>query len=165
MLVDAGWPPDRIGIVVGIVASTAGIAGAVGGGLLTRRYGRSRVLALSCAAQAVALSAFLPLSSGFAPLVFTVTVLGLFGGVYAAGSVAATTVIMDLSRRELAAGDFTILTSLGFFVSLAAGAISVTLANHLGYRPVLLAAITLVVTAAIANSRQPDPAGRSLSTR
>lgn len=122
------------------ISSPAGIAGAVGGGLLTRRYGRSRVLALSCAGQAVALSAFLPLSSGYAPLPLTVTVLCLFGGAYAAGSVAVNTVIMDLSRRELAASDFTVLT---------------VWASSFHWRPVLSASPSPTTPATDQSSSQP----------
>jgi predicted MFS family arabinose efflux permease len=157
MLVDAGWSPDRIGVVVGMAGSVLGVAGAVFGGFLTRRLRRSRVLALSCGGQAVALAAFVPLGSGFAPVPLTVGVLSFFAATYAVGSVAVNTIIMDLSRREFAASDFTILTSLGFFVTLAGGALSVAVAEHAGYRAVLLVAVGLVLVAAVINFRQPDP--------
>jgi predicted MFS family arabinose efflux permease len=157
MLVDAGWSPDRIGVVVGIVASAAGIAGATGGGLLIQHFGRSRALALTCAAQTVALGTFIPLSSGFAPLPLTVAVVCGFGLAFAAGSVAINTILMDLTRRNLAASDFTLLTSIGYLLALAGGALGVGIANHTGYRPVLLAAITLLLAAAVLSIRQPDP--------
>jgi MFS family permease len=155
--VDAGWSPDRIGVVVGMAGSVLGVAGAVLGGLLTRRLGRSQVLALSCGGQAVALAAFLPLGSGFAPVPLTVAVLSFFAATYAASSVAVNTILMDLTRRQFAASDFTILTSLASLVTLAGGALSIAAAEHTGYRPILLAAVCLVLVATVINSRQPDP--------
>ncbi|MEU4393077.1 MFS transporter [Kribbella sp. NPDC023855] len=160
MLVDADWSPDRIAVVVGMAGSVLGVAGAVLGGFLTRRLGRSQVLALSCGGQAVALAAFLPLGAGFAPVPLTVAVLSFFAATYAAASVAVNTILMDLTRRQFAASDFTILTSLASLVTLAGGALSIAIAEHTGYQPVLLVAVGLVLVATAVNLRQPDPVYR-----
>lgn len=156
MLVDAGWSADRIGFTVGVVGSSVAGVGALGAGFLVKRLGRRRVLVLSCGAQGLVLLGFTPLALGHAPFLATAATLCLFGAVYAAGSVAINAITMDLARPTTAASDFTVLTSVGFFVSLAGGALAVALAERVGYVPVLLGAAASVLTAAVVNARLKD---------
>jgi MFS family permease len=153
MLIDAGWSAARMGFVVGIIGSVVGGLAAVGAGFLVKRFGRRRVLALSCGAQGLVLLGFSPLALGHAPFLATTVALCLFGGAYAAGSVAINAITMDFTRPATAASDFAVLTSVGFFVSLAGGALAVALAGGVGYLPVLVGAGVLVLTAAVVNAR------------
>lgn len=157
MLVDAGWSVDRVGFMVGVVVSAVGGLAALGAGFLIKRLGRRRVLALSCGAQGLVLLGFSPMALGHAPFLATTVVLCSFGAVYAAGSVAINAITMDLTRPATAASDFTVLTSVGMFVSLAGGALAVALADQVGYLAVLIAAAVSVLAAAVVNGRLKDP--------
>jgi MFS family permease len=157
MLVDAGWSADRVGLVVGIAVSSVGGVAALGAGLLVKRLGRRRVLALSCGAQGLALLGFSPMALGHAPFLMTTVALCSFGAVYAAGSVAINAITMDFTRPATAASDFTVLASVGTFVSLLGGALAVALAGQVGYLTVLAGAALSVLAAAVVNARLKDP--------
>ncbi|HUQ55225.1 MFS transporter [Lentzea sp.] len=157
MLVDAGWSADRVGLIVGIAVSSVGGLAALGAGLLVKRLGRRRVLALSCGAQGLALLGFSPMALGHAPFLGTTVALCSFGAVYAAGSVAINAITMDFTRPATAASDFTVLASVGTFVSLVGGALAVALAGHVGYLAVLIVATMSVMAAAVVNARLKDP--------
>jgi predicted MFS family arabinose efflux permease len=152
MLVDAGWPLDRIGFVVGVVGSLAGVLAAVLSGALLRRLGRRRGLVLLTGSQAVPVLAMLPLAAGAAPLHPTMLVLCAFCAVYAGLSVAFTVVSMDLSRPASAASDFTVLSGIAVVTSMAGGPAALAAAAHLGYAPVLATTAVVALAAAAANA-------------
>lgn len=156
MLVDAGWQADLIGFIVHVLGSATGGISAVGAGFLVKRLGRKRVLALSRGAQGLVPLGFGPPALGHAPVRATTVVPCLFGGVHA-GSVALDAITTDFARPAMAASDFTVLTSVGSFVSPAGGALTVAVADRVGYLPVLLGAAVSVLTAAVVNARLKDP--------
>ncbi|MEU7771032.1 MFS transporter [Micromonospora taraxaci] len=144
-LVDAGWSLGRIGVVTGVVISAPAIVAGLVAGLGIGRFGRGGVLVVGGAALTVSTLLLLPLMNGRAPLGATVAALCCFMVAYTIANVVLYTVNMDYSRPDTGGTDFTVLSSFGLVCSFVAASIGLAAADRVGYPPVAVAAIVLVV--------------------
>ncbi|MET7670137.1 MFS transporter [Micromonospora luteifusca] len=167
-LVDAGWSLGRIGVVTGVVTSAPAIVAGLVAGLGIGRFGRSGVLVVGGVALTVSTLLLLPLMNGRAPLGATVAALCCFMVAYTIANVVLYTVNMDYSRPDTGGTDFTVLSSFGLVCSFVAASIGLAAADGVGYPPVAVAAIVLVVAGVVlglAHQRRfpnrPGPVGGS----
>lgn len=153
MMVDTGWSLTAIGVVTTIVAGGFAMAGALGSGVLVRRWGRRRTLLTFSGVQALAVLALLPLASGSREAVLTVVAVCLVNTGYAAAATVVYTVNMDLCREASAGTDYTVLASFAFACSLVAGAVALTVAAQVGYVAVVAGSAVLIGVALLVAAR------------
>ncbi len=153
-LVDRGMTLAELGTMLGVVGFTAGLLGALAGGALTNRVGRRRSLvgfgmlqALGIAGYAAVAALDLPREAVWAAATFEHFVGGM--------AVAALfTLMMDASRPEQAATDYTLQASTVVIATGAAAAISGFGAERFGYDGLFLGAAVLAFAGvALAASR------------
>jgi MFS family permease len=147
-----------IGEMLGLLGFTLGLAGAALGGVLCDRFGRRRTLVLSTAVEAAALALYVPTAMG-APVEWLWAVSGVEA--FTTGIVTASvfTVMMDASRPEQGATDFTVQASVLVLFPGLFGAASGFLARSVGY-PTHFAIAAIVAAAGallIALHRGPAP--------
>ena len=133
MLVDAGWPLDRIGAVSIVGGGTAAVLASLASGALLTRLGRRRTLVAFGLVTVVAITALFPLAQGQSGTLAGLAAVALLNIAYASAGTAVYTINMDWSRPGSAGSDFTVQDSLVHFCSLLAGAAGLALAGVLGY--------------------------------
>ncbi|MDF2445962.1 MAG: transporter [Moraxellaceae bacterium] len=170
MLVDMGLDLKQIGLMVSLVGSFAALAGALLGGWLTARMGRARAIIGFGALQAlgVAIYAWLPWQHDQGlpvPLALIYGINAIEHFVSGMAMAALLTAVMDLSRGEHAAADFTVQVSIlaifGGSFYLVAGIVAEAL-GYTGYFLVsALIGLVLLWPAAVYCHRLPQlAAGR-----
>lgn len=172
MLIDMGLDLKQIGLMVSLVGSVAALTGALLGGWLTTVIGRYHAIIGFGALQGLGVAAYAWLSwqheaGGVVslPMIYAVNALEHF--VSGMAMAALLTAVMDLSRPDHAAADFTVQVSIlaifGGSFYLAAGFV----AEALGYTGYFLVsgalALVLLWPAAIYCRRLPWLAGRHVS--
>ncbi len=132
-LVDAGMDMDAIGWLLGTAGFTAGLLGALVGGLGIRRLGRHRALIAFGVFQAFTVTAYaLPsLGVGGLPLLATVTTAEHFAGGMA--TVALFTMMMDACRAHTEGSDYTVQASIVVIATGFASGLSGISASITGY--------------------------------
>lgn len=139
-LVDNGWELGDIGFVTRVVGSLAGVLSAVAAAPVIARFGRHNALALFTLGQAAVLLLLIPLATGDAsqPVVY-MAVVGFF--LFNPALLASlSTIIMDYAAQTQAkATFFTLQLSLVVVMGFIYSAISMMLAQSLGY-------LTIVIT-------------------
>ena len=133
MLVDAGWPLDRIGAVSIVGGGTAAVLASLASGALLTRLGRRRTLVAFGLVTVVAIMALFPLAQGQSGTLAGLAAVALLNIAYASAGTAVYTINMDWSRPGSAGSDFTVQDSLVHLYSLLAGAAGLALAGVLGY--------------------------------
>ena len=164
MLVDAGLSLGEIGLMLGLAASVASLAGALTGGALIPRVGRKPSLVLFGSLQAVALCAYLVPAAG---MVRPAAIYGVAMAVAFAGGMATAalyTNMMDRSDPRTGATDFTLQQSLCAFGPVLGASLSGLSAARLGYTMhfVLCASVSLVGVLIVARWLSSDPARSEL---
>lgn len=172
MLVDMGLDLKQIGLMVSIVGSVAALTGAMLGGWLTARLGRFNAIIGFGALQALGIAAYAALSwlhdqGQPVPLVLIYAINALEHFVSGMAMAALLTAVMDLSRPEHAASDFTVQVSLlavfGGSFYLGAGYVAEAL-GYTGYFLVSgLLALVLLWPAAVYCRRLPQLAAPGVS--
>jgi len=132
-LVDEGLGKTEIGWMVGTAGFSAGLLGAVLGGVLLQRLGRRRSLVVFGILQAAGVACYA--AAAVVPCGLA-TLTGLCAYEHFAGGMATCalfTVMMDTCRREAAATDYTVQACVVVIATGAASAASGFLAQALGY--------------------------------
>jgi Major Facilitator Superfamily len=164
MLVDAGWPLDRIGAVSVVGGGTAAVLASLGSGALLTRLGRQRTLVAFGLVEVVAIMALFPLAHGQSGTLAGLAVVALVNIAYASAGTVVYTINMDWSRTGSAGSDFTIQDSLVHLCSLLTGAAGLGLAGILGYPRTLGLSVVLglagVAAAAWLFDQPSDPSQR-----
>jgi MFS family permease len=137
MLVDAGWPLDRIGVVSLLGGGMVAMLAALTSGAFLTALGRRRALVVFGVVQVAALAALIPLARGAASPLSVLAAVGLLNVAYAAAGTAIYTINMDWSRARSAGTDYTLQDSFVHLWSQAAGAAGLGLAGAIGYPGVL----------------------------
>lgn len=140
LLVDSGFSIKDIALILGIAGFSAGLLGAVVGGLLVNKLGRYRSLLLFAIIQAIAVSAWALLSIEslasmkmiVKPLVYILSTLEHFTGGLA--TAALFTAMMDHCRKECAGSDYTIQACIVVTMTIFASSTSGISATELGYQ-------------------------------
>lgn len=135
MLVDLGLGLDDIGALIGVAGSTAGLAGALGGGLAVTRLGARRAVLLFGLMQSAAVALWALPAAGFSsgPVLLLASLAE--HGCSGLATVSVFTVMMAACRRDEghAGTDYTLQAS-AFVVSSGVGAaLSGLLAQAVGY--------------------------------
>lgn len=159
LLVDVGMSLSQIGWMYGTVAYSAGILGAVIGGMLIKPMGRKRSLILSTLLLAGANLLHLLPAWGFTSLPVLYFVSATFNLVYGMTSVVLSTMMMDNARTETAGTDYTLQTTILFIGSLIAAGVSGFLTTEMGYGGVFAmgGALTLINTVVVAKAVSQAP--------
>lgn len=152
-LVDTGWSLTDIAALLGVGGFTAGLVGAAAGGALVAPLGRHRALVLFGLLQALSLG-------GYAIAAWTG--LGVWAAVLAehflggCATAALFTAMMDASRPDRGATDYTLQASIVVVASMVSAGVSGVLAAHLGYAGVFgLGAVVALGAPALAASIRP----------
>jgi hypothetical protein len=161
LLVDAGWPLDRIGVMSLVGGSTIALLSALATGALLSVFRRRRVLIGTAVLQAGAIAAVLVLAAGTAGALPGLVAVALLNGAYAAAGTVVYTVSMDWSRTASAGTDFTVQDSFVHLLTQVAGAAGLGLAGLLSYPAVLFGALLLAALGTVAvtelfRERAPD---------
>ena len=143
LLVDLKFTLTQIGEIVGVISYSAGIVGALMGGVIISKWGVDRSLVWFGILQGISVLACLPLARGETSLVVVYAVnisLQLFASM---AYTAVCTVMLEKSQAATAGTDYTIQTSIiylgGILAMVAAGSIS----ERLGYESMLVVATGL----------------------
>ncbi|MEO0827581.1 MAG: MFS transporter [Cyanobacteria bacterium J06639_16] len=153
LLIDIGLSLSEIGWMYGTAAYSAGLVGAVIGGILIKPLGRKRSLILFTLLLAgVTLLHVLP-TLGFTSLPMLYFVSSAFNLTYSMMAVALGTLMMDKTRSEMAGTDYTLQVTLLFIGNMIAAGISGFMASAMGYGGVFVVSGGVTVVNAIAASR------------
>ena len=143
MLVDVGWPLDRIGAVSIVGGGIAAVLASLASGALLTRLGRRRTLVAFGLVTVVGIMALFPLAQGYSGMLAGLAAVALLNIAYASVGTAVYTINMDWSRTGSAGSDFTVQDSLVHLCSLFAGVAGLGLAGILGYPPTLGLSVVL----------------------
>ena len=149
MLVDVGWPLDRIGAVSIIGGGTAAVLASLGSGALVTRLGRRPALVGFGVLQVAAVISLWPLAWGQGGTLMGLASVALLNVAYASAGTAVYTISMDWSRAGSAGSDFTVQDSLVHLCSQLTGAAALGLAGALGY-PRMLGLSVILGSAGVA---------------
>lgn len=132
-LVDLGFSLAAIGVLYGVVAYSAGVIGALVGGLLVPSLGRKRSLVIFAAMMALATALFILPALGItnAPMLYGAAIALHLS--YSMGYTALSTIMMDKSRYATAGFDYTLQVTLVFIGSLLVGGLSGFVTEAIGY--------------------------------
>jgi predicted MFS family arabinose efflux permease len=163
MLVDAGWELDRIGMVLIAGGGTVMVTGALIGGAILAILQRRRAWVLFGLAQVAAAVGLVPMSQPEPAVAAVLAEIVLLHLAYAFTGTAIFTVSMDWTRPQSAGSDYTIQACFAQLCSHGAGAVSLALAESLGYAMIagLSAGLAVAGTAAmrlVPRRAEPAPA-------
>lgn len=138
LLIDSGFSVKDIAIVLGVTGFSAGLIGAVVGGLLVNKLGRFKSLLIFGIIQAFAVAGWgilsiesLSLSNAAKLLIYILSTLEHFTGGLA--TAALFTAMMDHCRKHCAGSDYTIQACIVVAMTILASTLSGVSATELGY--------------------------------
>jgi predicted MFS family arabinose efflux permease len=162
----AGLSLSDIGLMLGIVGSSAAFAGALAGGAAVRALGRRGALILFGALQTLGIAAMsLAVQFPSMPMFYAITAAEHLTSAMATASLF--TAMMDFCRPGKEGTDYTVQASLVVIASAGASALSGFSADALGYGPHFLASAALSAAGvlAVATYRPSDPSFALLPPR
>jgi MFS transporter, PAT family, beta-lactamase induction signal transducer AmpG len=152
LLVDLGLSMVDIGLMIGIVAFSAGIPAALATGLIVKPLGRKKALIYVGLFQAAALSTYLLPTFGWKslPVLYAAAIIAQMG--MCAAETVICTIAMDNSRQASPGTDYALQNSLMYFSGIFAMVISGFIAQRIGYQGLFLLSVvvSLVIVGAIA---------------
>lgn len=157
-LVDAGWPLERIGLVVNIFGSLAGLGAAMATGWGLGRIDRRAALLAGALLQAGgALAVLLVVGNAGAILAGLGAVLFFIG--YNPAATMLATLMMDRAGPDSPATDYTFQFSITQIATMGMMTLASSLAGMIGYAGVVLLAVAASLAAAMASLgyRAPGP--------
>jgi MFS transporter, PAT family, beta-lactamase induction signal transducer AmpG len=148
-LVDNHYDLEAIGLMTGLVGSTAGIGGALLGGFLVTRIGRRRSLVLFGLGQAVAVTgySYLAMAPPTTAALYVVCTVETFAS--GAATAALFTCMMDWSERFSSGTDYTTQASTVVWAQLGFGMVAGFSAHAFGYATHFAIAGVLCVLAVV----------------
>jgi len=134
LLVDSGLSIKDIALILGVAGFSAGLLGAVVGGLLVNKLGRFKALLIFGIIQAFAVAAWaiLPMGVVSKPVIYLLSALEHFTGGLA--TAALFTAMMDHSRIQCAGSDYTIQACIVVTMTILASTLSGISATEMGYQ-------------------------------
>ncbi|WP_017660898.1 MFS transporter [Baaleninema simplex] len=145
LLVDIGWSLEEIGWLLGVFGMTMTIFGSLVAGSLVSKIGRKRsfLVALSLTTVGILTQVLPTLGWTQPPILYGIVSLSFF----AMGITGTTTftIMMDNSRRDMAATDYTLQTSVIPLCSILSAALSGSIAGAIGYRSVFLMSAAILI--------------------
>ncbi|MEN2987852.1 MFS transporter [Tistrella sp. BH-R2-4] len=156
-LVAAGWPLDRIGLVVNLAGPVAGIAGALLAGRLAMRMGRRRALIMAATVQLAGIAAVALPVLGTAPAGAAAVAVCLYFLLYNPGATVMAMVMMDRASAARPATDYSVQSTLHAAMgmgSISAGAAIAAAAGPMAALWVAIAAGLLALLGSLVLYRQ-----------
>lgn len=151
-LVDAGWTLARIGLVVNVFGSIAGVGAALLCGKLLARIGRRQALLGAAGLQLLGVAGIgLPALGVDSPVAVGAAVV-LYFLLYNPAATVLATLMMDQASPDSPATDYTLQYSLSQGFVMAMTAAGATLSISLGYGGVVLLSAALAVVAIAASA-------------
>lgn len=141
LLVDQGWGPARIGLMVNVLGSIVGLAAALASGWCMQRLSRHEALILGVGLQIIGIAVLLLPAWGMTQ-VAAVGAIAYFL-CYNPVSVVIATMMMDRAAPQSAATDFTLQFTSGQFAAIAAMSTGAPIAAQIGYGGVLGVALAV----------------------
>ncbi|WP_409516539.1 MFS transporter, partial [Achromobacter sp.] len=152
-LIDAGWGLESVGLVVNVLGSLAGVAGALVYGRLLRRYSRRRAMVVAALLQLLGICGLALPAMGWASAAMAGAAVVAYFLLYNPAATVLATLMMDQSSAASPSTDYTLQVSLSqCFVMLLTSA-GAMLAARIGYGGVVAAAVVLALLAAAASLR------------
>lgn len=153
-LSSSGMTVPEIGKLLGVFGFLAGLAGALAGGAAVGRLGRRKALLIFGVCQAVAVAGFAALAFGRPSTFHVYAVCTAEHFASGLGTASLFTAMMDWSRPERAATDYTVQASVVVIATSLAAIASGFLAQAVGYGATFAAAaafclVGVAVTAAL----------------
>lgn len=151
LLVDVGLSLAEIGVLQGVASYSFGMVAAIAAGFWITSLGRKRSLLLFSWFKFVAIASFFLPALGVTTLPVLYLVATGSQIAFNMGVTITFTIMMDYSQPETAGTDFTMQSSLIYFVGLGTSALSGMLAEAIGYSGVfaISAALSLFSIALI----------------
>lgn len=146
ILVDAGWPLERIGFVVNVLGSLVGVLSALAAGWLIGRLGRRRMLVVAAILQIPGVLVLALPVLGYTGSFSVALAVGLYFLLYNPAAAVLATLMMDHTSAESPATDYTLQYSLNQFFAMGMITVGAALAGTLGY----LSVVGLAALAALA---------------
>jgi PAT family beta-lactamase induction signal transducer AmpG len=148
-LVDNHYDLEAIGLMTGLVGSTAGIAGALLGGVLVTKIGRRRSLVVFGLSQAIAVTgySYLAMAPPSTTALYVVCTVETFAS--GAATAALFTCMMDWSERFSSGTDYTTQASTVVWAQLGFGVLAGFSAHVFGYATHFAIASALCVLAVV----------------
>ncbi|HCF17986.1 MAG TPA: MFS transporter, partial [Rhodospirillum rubrum] len=157
VLVDRGWGMDRIGLMVNVFGSIAGIVAAFVTGSLLHRFSRRAVLVGAAFFQVPGIAVILvPAVWGFGDGVATLAVILYFLCYNPAATVLAT-LMMDHASPRRPATDYTFQYSLNMGFAMGAMSLAAALAQRIGYGGVVILGAAVAVLVALLSMGYRSP--------
>lgn len=157
VLVDAGWPMARIGLVVNILGSLVGAVSAVLTGWVIRHVGRRRVLIGAALLQIPAVLAVAIPVAGHTGVVAVALAVSLYYIAYNPTWTVLATMMMDRAAPSSPGTDYSLQWSFYVAFQMAISAAGMALAERFGYQGVLLLATAVACVTVLAAWRYRVP--------
>jgi MFS family permease len=163
-LVDLGLSMTDIGLMIGIVAFSAGIPAALATGLIVKPLGRKKALIYVGLFQAAALSTYLLPTFGWKslPILYAASIVAQMG--MCAAETVICVIAMDKSRRAFPGTDYAVQNSLMYFSGILAMVVSGFIAQKIGYQGLFLLSIaSILATVGLIAKRYREDKSEALS--
>lgn len=150
LLVDSGWSLQDIGFVTKIYGSAIGLLSALLATPLINQIGRRKALITVVLIQALALLLMVPLTLGYTDKIFVYSAVTVHFISFPALLVVSATLMMDkaaVSKHK--ATFFTLQFSFASLLGFGYSALSMTIAQHIGYTMVVIFGVILIILIAL----------------
>lgn len=135
MCVDAHWTDREIGVAAVTLGTACGLVGAACGGLLHRRLGEPRALAVAAVAQAGACLPLVFAALAHTPRGLTTVAIAVEHFASGVGTTVLFAALMSATRPANAGLHYTLLTSLNAVAIGVGGIVSGKIGDRLGFAP------------------------------
>lgn len=133
LLVDAGWSLDRIGLVLNVAGSAAGVASAMAAGGLVRKVGRRNAMIGAAALQCVGILAIWPLAAGQHGVLAATVAVVVYYLCYNPAAVVLALLMMDEASAASPATDYALQFSVNQFFAFGMISAGALIAQRTGY--------------------------------
>ena len=157
LLVDAGWPLERIGLIANTFGSLAGIAAALATGWLAGHVSRRRLLTSAAVVQIAGVLALAIPAAGYTGEIAGGAAVILFFCCYNPASTVLAILMMDHASSGSPATDYTLQSSLNQLVAIVMMSAGAALVPVTGYGGAVAAGAIAAVLAALLSFRHQLP--------
>lgn len=133
LLVDAGWSLDRIGLVLNVAGSAAGVVSAMAAGGLVRKVGRRNAMIGAAALQCVGIFAIWPLAAGQHGMSAATVAVVVYYLCYNPAAVVLALLMMDEASVASPATDYALQFSVNQFFAFGMISVGAMIAQRTGY--------------------------------
>jgi len=133
LLVDAGWNLDRIGLVLNVAGTAAGVVSAITMGSLVHKVGRRNAMIGAAVLQCVGILAIWPLAAGQHGLWVATTAVVVYYLFHNPAAVVLALLMMDKASTTSPATDYALQFSVNQFFAIGMISMGAWIAQRTGY--------------------------------